>query len=92
MVKSKDVLIDPDNAWKSASRIKAPYNAAIRLCFRAGRVERAMKLVNQMKKDGIFPSASTYTIVIQGSRACTRAITSHRLLAIASRMRRPCKI
>ncbi|ETS65261.1 hypothetical protein PaG_00335 [Moesziomyces aphidis] len=66
MVKSKDVLIDPDNAWKSASRIKAPYNAAIRLCFRAGRVERAIKLVNQMKKDGIFPSASTYTIVIQG--------------------------
>ncbi|SPO48248.1 uncharacterized protein PSANT_05936 [Moesziomyces antarcticus] len=80
MVKSKDVLIDPDNAWKSASRIKAPYNAAIRLCFKAGKVERAMKLVNQMKKDGIFPSASTYTIVIQG---VSRVLPRHQLSSAA---------
>ncbi|SPO31337.1 uncharacterized protein UTRI_05858_B [Ustilago trichophora] len=66
MIKSKDVLVDPDNAWKSASRIKAPCNAAIRLCVRTGRFERAFRLLNQMKKDSIFPSASTYTILIQG--------------------------
>ena len=66
MIKAKDVLVDPDNAWRSASRIKAPCNAAIRLCLQAGRHERAFKLLNQMKKDGIFPSASTFTIFISG--------------------------
>ncbi|KAJ1021585.1 hypothetical protein NDA16_003723 [Ustilago loliicola] len=64
MIKTKDVLVDPDNAWKSASRIKAPCNAAIRLCLHHGRVERALKLFNSMKKDGIFPSAATYTVII----------------------------
>ncbi|SPO30019.1 uncharacterized protein UTRI_05858 [Ustilago trichophora] len=66
MIKSKDVLVDPENAWKSASRIKAPYNAAMRLCVRTGRFERAFRLLNQMKKDGIFPSAPTYTVLIHG--------------------------
>lgn len=72
MIKTKDVLEDPDNAWKSASRIKAPCNAALRLCLHQGRVERATKLFNSMKKDGIFPSAATYTVMINGfSRALT---------------------
>ncbi len=62
MLKSKDVLVDPDNAWKSASRIKAPYNAAIRLCLQSLKHERAFKLLNQMKKDGIFPSAATFSV------------------------------
>lgn len=66
MLKSKDVLIDPENAWKSASRIKAPYNAAIRICLQSGRVDRAFKLLNQMKKDGIFPGATTYTVLFNG--------------------------
>lgn len=66
MIKSKDVLVDPDNAWKSASRIKAPCNAVMRLCVRTGRFERAFRLLNQMKKDGIFPSAPTYTVLIHG--------------------------
>lgn len=66
MLKSKDVLVDPENAWKSASRIKAPCNAAIRICTQNGRYERALRVLNQMKKDGIFPSASTYNVVITG--------------------------
>ncbi|GAC95324.1 hypothetical protein PHSY_002899 [Pseudozyma hubeiensis SY62] len=66
MLKSKDVLVDPDNSWRSASRIKSPYNTAIRICFQNGKVERAFKLLNQMKKDGIFPGAATYTVLING--------------------------
>ncbi|CDW98474.1 hypothetical protein [Sporisorium scitamineum] len=71
MLKSKDVLVDPDNAWKSASRIKAPCNAAIRLCLQTGKYERAFKLLNQMKKDGIFPNAATFNVIING---LTRAL------------------
>ena len=82
MIKSKDVLVDPDNAWKSASRIKAPYNAAIRLCMQAGKYERAHKLLSQMKKDGIFPNAATYSVVINGLVRClamqTHSATSER--------------
>ncbi len=70
MIKTKDASVDMDNALKSASRIKAPYNAAIRLCLKSDRIERALKLVNQMKKDGIFPSAATYTILISGLTQC----------------------
>lgn len=71
MLKSKDVMIDPDNAWKSASRIKSPYNTAIRLCMQTGKLERAFKLLSQMKKDGIFPSAVTFTVFVNG---LTRAL------------------
>ncbi|EST08398.1 Pentatricopeptide repeat [Kalmanozyma brasiliensis GHG001] len=74
VVQSKDVLVDPDNAWTSASRIRAPYNAAIRLCLLSGKHDRAFKLFNQMKKDGIFPSAATYTVVING---LTRSLSAH---------------
>ncbi|CBQ70009.1 conserved hypothetical protein [Sporisorium reilianum SRZ2] len=73
MIKSKDVLVDPDNAWKSASRIKTPCNAAIRLCLKTGKHERALKLLNQMKKDGIFPNAATYNVIIN---ALTRALVA----------------
>lgn len=76
MIKSKDVLIDPENAWRSASRIKGPYNAAIRLCMQNGKSERAFKLFNQMKKDGIFPSAPTYTVLINGLTRTIVAPTS----------------
>lgn len=75
MIKTKDVLVDPDNAWRSASRIKSPCNAALRLCLHQGRIEHASKLFNSMKKDGIFPSAATYTVLVNG---LSRALTEHR--------------
>ncbi|TKY88250.1 hypothetical protein EX895_002960 [Sporisorium graminicola] len=84
MVKSKDVLVDPDNAWKSASRIKTPCNAAIRLCLQTGKYERAFKLLNQMKKDGIFPNAATYNVIING---LTRALVVQTHSASASSQR-----
>ncbi|SNX86575.1 uncharacterized protein MEPE_05284 [Melanopsichium pennsylvanicum] len=86
MIKSKDVLVDPVNAWKSASRIKAPYNSAIRFCMHHGRTERAFRLLNQMKKDGIFPSAPTFTILING---LTKALLSQEQSASADQERQP---
>lgn len=82
MLKSKDVLVDPDNSWRSASRIKSPYNSAMRLCFQNGKVDRAFKLLNQMKKDGIFPGAATYTVLING---LTRALVTQTNLASSHR-------
>ncbi|PWY99625.1 hypothetical protein BCV70DRAFT_110360 [Testicularia cyperi] len=66
IIKEAEMLRDPQEAWISATRIKAPYNSAISLCLRNNRIEHAYKLYNRMKKDGIFPSFPTYTILIQG--------------------------
>lgn len=67
MIKANDITLDIDNAWKNASRLKTPYNALISICLADNRVDQAFQLYNKMKKDGIFPNAATYNVLITGT-------------------------
>lgn len=70
-----------EQSFVAAARVRACFNSLMDMGMRARSVSQVWKLKESMKKDGIFPNASTLNILLDGTLKYARARHGHECFA-----------